>query len=351
MPIKVLLVDDSALIRGLISQAIGKHPEIAVTGRAANGAIAIALAEELQPDIIILDIEMPVMDGLTALPGLLKAAPRTKVIIASVLTERNAAISLQALSLGASDYLSKPDTQSGSHEHFYRELILKICALGGISSLQPIPESARPALLPLSAGEKLNPGGIEALAIAASTGGPQALTTLFAGLKGHLASIPIFITQHMPPTFTTIMAEQLAVTGERICHEASDGERVQPGEAYVARGNFHMLAQRDGEHVILRTSQEPPEHFCRPAADPMLRSLSHVYGSQLAALILTGMGHDGTEGAKEVIRMGGNVIAQDEASCIVYGMPKSVAERGLCKVILPLGDMAGFLIRQIDEGR
>lgn len=380
--IRLLLVDDSAVIRGLMSQALELYEEIEIVGRAANGSTAIMIAKDLKPDIIILDIEMPVMDGLTALPLLLEASPKSKIIMASTLTLRNAMVSLKALSLGATDYLAKPTAKFGQEvEEFYRELVLKIMGISGRTSLtltakkappSPTPQHTAPApspapiniapplrkeiatatrISPLAPGGRINPMGVKALAIASSTGGPQALLSLFSGLKGKLLQLPIFLTQHMPPTFTTILAEQLTHSIGRQVTEAKHGMVAAPGGVYVAPGDFHLEPQRAGDgQVILQLSQSPPENYCRPAADPMFRALSAIYGSHLLALVLTGMGQDGCEGAKDVVNHGGSVMAQDEASCVVYGMPRAVADAGLCKVVLPLPDIARFLIQQI-EGR
>lgn len=359
MTINVLLVDDSAVIRGLMAKALTADPEVAIAGTAANGVMAITMAKELKPNIIILDIEMPVMDGITALPELIKNSPSSKVIMASTLTLRNAAISMQALALGATDYLSKPSAKSGNEvDIFYRDLLSKVKALGGSQSapasaaapaVSHAPATADKMAINVTPGGALVPSGARALAIASSTGGPQALTNLFAQLKGKLQNIPIFITQHMPPTFTTILAEHIAKAGDRICVEAQDRMPVVAGQAYLAPGDYHMVAEKDAAgNVFLRINQDAPENFCRPAADPMLRSLSRVYGTHLAVAVLTGMGQDGMEGAKVVVQNGGGVVAQDEKSCVVYGMPKAVVENRLCKAVLPLSELGGYLIQQID---
>jgi len=362
MPINVLLVDDSAIIRGLLTKALSSDPDIAITGSAANGKMAIDMAGSLQPNIIILDIEMPVMDGITALPEILKVSPKSKVIIASTLSVRNAEISLKALALGATDYLAKPSTKSGTDlESFYYELRQKIhvLATGKSAPLKgtpaatvvpaPTPAGSSAPIVTVTPGGALNPQGTKALAIASSTGGPQALLTLFAQLKGTLKNIPIFITQHMPPTFTTILAEQIAKGGSRPCSEGKEGLAVQAGEAYLAPGDFHMLAEKNADGLVaLRINKDPQENFCRPAADPMLRSLSKIYGANLAVLVLTGMGQDGMEGCKIVVQNGGSVIAQNEATCVVYGMPKAVAENNLCKAVLPLPEIGAYLAAQID---
>ena len=371
MSVSVLLVDDSAIIRGLMNKALTANPHITIAGSASNGQQAISLAKELQPQIIVLDIEMPIMDGITALPELIRISPKSKIIMSSTLTLRNASISMQALSLGATDYLAKPTAKFGNEvEDFYRELITKILALGGLplSSVndtvtatpalptQHIPAAPPPSREPaanvvkLMAGELLNPSGIRALAIASSTGGPQALMTLFGQLKGHLKNIPIFVTQHMPPTFTTLLADQITKSAGRPCAEGENNEVALAGHTYIAPGDFHMVMTKNGMNdVIINLNKNPQENFCRPAADPMLRSLSAIYGQHLAVVVLTGMGQDGMEGAKDVVKHGGSVIAQDEATCVVYGMPKAVAENHLCKAILPLNDIAPLLVRQIDR--
>ncbi len=358
MVIRVMVVDDSALIRGLISRALEADSEIEIVASAANGASAVGTVQQARPDIIILDIEMPEMDGMTALPKLLALSPKSKVIMASTLTLRNAAISLEALSLGAADYLAKPSARDSENlPAFYRELIAKIKALAGqrqytlpgASAAAQAPSAQAPKsskVVGVSAMQAPLPVHlVRALAIASSTGGPQALQTIFSALPGQLLHIPIFITQHMPPTFTTLLAEHLTKTSGRPSKEAEDGEVVAPGRIYLAPGNFHMLAEKKSGNVALRLTQDAQENFCRPAADPMLRSLSPIYGQGLLTLVLTGMGQDGLEGAKIAANMGGTVIAQDEETCVVYGMPRAVIENKVCRAILPLKEMAPYLIR------
>lgn len=364
MPIQVLLVDDSAVIRGLMNKALTQDAAIEIMGTAANGAMAVAMVEKYKPDVIILDIEMPVMDGITALPLLLRASPHSKIIMASTLTQRNAEISLNALSMGASDYLAKPSAKFGKDvEDFYRDLTEKIKALASdkrkihsnpaperkaVSVPIPTPVKIIDAPIIRQSTESLRNVGIKALAIASSTGGPQALLSLFDQIQGKLTSIPIFITQHMPPTFTSIMADHLTKAGKRPVEEAKEGMVAAAGHAYVAPGDYHMVMTQDGGKVVVHVNQDMQENFCRPAADPMLRSLSAIYGKQLLVLVLTGMGQDGMEGAKIVVRNGGHVIAQDEASCVVYGMPKAVVENQLCRAVLPLSEIGKFLTQNIE---
>jgi two-component system chemotaxis response regulator CheB len=344
-----MVVDDSTIVRGLITRALTEDPGIEVVCVAVNGAMAIPLAREHQPDIILLDIEMPEMDGLTALPHLLQVAPKAKIVMVSTLTLRNATISFKALSLGASDCVAKPTARTPEElELFYRDLRGKIHALCGTRSrIAAAPASASASVTVTVTHAPIAP--VKALAIASSTGGPQALQQLFAGLAGQLGHVPIFITQHMPATFTTILAEHLAKCGERHCAEGKDGEEILPGHCYLAPGDYHMVAVRSGTRNLLRLNQEPPVNFCRPAADPMFKSLSAIYGKHLMSVVLTGMGHDGLDGAKTIVAGGGNVVAQDEASSVVWGMPKAVATANLCREILPLGDIAPWLVRHIQR--
>jgi len=362
VPIQVLLVDDSAVIRGLMSRAIAADAAIEIVGSAANGSMAIDMAKSLKPDIIILDIEMPIMDGITALPQLLKISPSSKIIMASTLTLRNAGISLQAMELGAADYIAKPSAKHGNEvENFYSELITKIKALAGSkafsSNARPSvavvakPIAPPPSVILANSNTPLYVSGVKALAVASSTGGPQALMTLFEALKGRLLNIPIFITQHMPPTFTTILAEHLTKSSGRQCFEAKDGMEATAGNVYLAAGDYHMIPEKNASgKITIKNTQDAQENFCRPAADPMLRALSKIYGKQLAVVVLTGMGQDGMLGAKEVVQNGGSVVAQDEASCVVYGMPKAVVENGLCRAVLPLAEIGKYLVKEI-EGR
>jgi two-component system, chemotaxis family, protein-glutamate methylesterase/glutaminase len=352
MTIRVMLVDDSAVVRGLITRALAAATDIQVVTSAHNGAVAISLAKQYQPDIIILDIEMPEMDGITALPKLLEMAPRTKVIMASTLTLRNADISLK---LGASDYVSKPSARDPEElKQFYHELYEKIYALAGNRKTRAAassPATALPLAPPLSDAIVLAPADVpmytpKALAIASSTGGPQALMNLFGGLKGKLGHLPIFLTQHMPPNFTTILAQHISQAGERVCTEGKNGEEVKAGQCYLAPGGYHMQAALTGGKVVVRLNQDPPVNFCRPAADPMFKSLSEVYGKYLLAVVLTGMGHDGLDGAKTIVAAGGSVVAQDEATSVVWGMPKAVAVGHLCRAVLPLNEIAGYLLKR-----
>lgn len=348
--VRVLVVDDSAVVRGLIGRNLAAAPGIEVVGSAANGELALAELARKPTDVVVLDIEMPVMDGLTALSHITAKYPLIRVIMASTLTLRNAEISLKALQLGAADYVAKPESGLGSAEAFQRELIAKVQALGARRAPRPpagpaktsAPQSLAVASRTLHWPSAKKPSII---AIGASTGGPPALQTLFAALKGAVDQ-PILLTQHMPQTFTALLAEQLGRTGDRPCAEGRDGEPIRPGHCYVAPGGWHMVVDREGMTPTIRLNQDPPENYCRPAVDPMLRSVAKVYGSGALALILTGMGHDGAAGCQAISQAGGRFIAQDEASSVVWGMPGAAAATGLAQAIMPLTEIGPWMRRE-----
>jgi len=346
---RVMVVDDSAVIRGIFRRTLEDDPAIKVVATAGNGQAALDALKGQDIDVIVLDIEMPVMDGLTALPKLLQASPSVKVIMASTLTRENADISLKALSLGAADYIPKPTSKLEIHsaKNFQRDLREKVRALGarrhGEARRAGRTEAAAPSPRPAQQPIALRPTARIApriLAIGSSTGGPQALVRLLGELRGAL-DLPIVVTQHMPKTFTAILAEHLTKASGRACAEAVDGEPIVAGRVYVAPGDQHMeVAPGHGAQPVIRLTRNPPENFCRPAVDPMFRSLAAVYGSKVLAVVLTGMGQDGLDGGKALVQAGANLIAQDEASSVVWGMPGAVANAGLCAAVLPLGEIA-----------
>lgn len=371
-PIRVMIVDDSAVIRSMIARFLGEQPRIKVVSSMPNGRAALEQLRRDPVDVVVLDIEMPVMTGLEALPLIIEAVPGIKVIMASTLTRRGAAVSLEALQKGAADFVPKPTStgEMGASQSFARELISRVLALGGRS--RAFGPSARAACGPAPAAEKagvnvaakrshglygnapivLRQASREkprVLAIGSSTGGPQALFQLFAGLKG--LRLPILLTQHMPPHFTAILAEHLArITGQP-CREAEDGEPLVGSCIFVAPGDFHMIVEDQGNgKLAVRTTKTPPENFCRPAVDPMLRSIAQCFGGRCLTLILTGMGQDGLNGGREIVRAGGTVVAQDEQTSVVWGMPGAVATNGLCSAVLPLDRLAPHLRTLIGEG-
>jgi len=353
-----MVVDDSAVIRGLLTKTLETDTEIKVVSTVGNGQAAIDALKRIDIDVIVLDIEMPVMDGLTALPKLLEARRGVQVIMASTLTLKGASVSMKALSLGAADYLPKPTTTTGisTADDFKRGLVEKVKSWGLVSrrkrglppgsagapgsNTPPPPKRLYPGEVTLrQAGV---PGKVDCLAIGSSTGGPQALFALFRSL-GRVDRMPVFVTQHMPATFTTLLAEHLAQASGMPAAEAKDGEGVVPGRIYVAPGDFHMTVEGQGASMVVRLNKNPPENFCRPAVDPMLRSIAKAYGNRTLFVMLTGMGQDGLKGARELINAGSTVIAQDEASSVVWGMPGAVASAGLCSAVLPLNDIGAHV--------
>jgi two-component system chemotaxis response regulator CheB len=357
-PIRVLIVDDSVVVRKVVSDALAVDPGIAIAGTAADGKIALAKIPLLTPDLVTLDIEMPGMNGIETLKEIKRLYPKLPVIMFSTMTERGAAITLDALSFGASDYATKP-SKSGdpdvAAERVRSELIPKIKA---ICALRPIePESS---LLPFqvvhspqplaSVPQRQDSSRIDVLAIGASTGGPNALAKMLPAFPKNFP-VPIVIVQHMPPLFTRLLSERLNDQSKITIREGIPGHVLEPGEVWIAPGDFHMTVERFGASVRLVMNQEQPENSCRPAVDVLFRSVAKVYGSNVLAVVLTGMGSDGTRGAQHIREQGGRVFVQDEASSVVWGMPGMVAEAGQADEIIPLDIMAYEIVRRIKNSR
>jgi two-component system chemotaxis response regulator CheB len=360
-PIRVMVVDDSVVVRGLVSRWIEEERGLAVAASLRNGRDAVDQIERVDPDVVILDIEMPELDGISALPLMLAKKRDVVVIMASTLTRHNAEISLKALSLGAADYIPKPETNRGvtTSATFRRELIEKIRELGGrrrrrrpprpaTAVPQPAPRAEPATPAPSAAPVKLRPFAPTAprvLVIGSSTGGPQALTTVISSLRGLVPRVPVLITQHMPPTFTTILAEHIARAGGCPAHEGVDGEPVVAGTIYVAPGGKHMQAVKRDNGVFIALDDGPLVNYCKPAVDPLFRSVAAAWGSAALALVLTGMGSDGAKGGAAIVAQGGSVIAQDEATSVVWGMPGAAAHAGICSAVLPLDQIAPKIMR------
>lgn len=362
-----MVVDDSAVIRGMLTRWLQEESDLSVCASAANGEMALSQMSKFKPDVVVLDIEMPRMDGLTALPKLLEIDPRAKIVMSSTLTTRNAEVSLKAIELGASDYLAKPEASRDANitEAFRRELLEKVRALGGARRMRPRssatavarqqqdsvvrtrPEGGLYGNSPITVRKAMT-GSPEVVGVGSSTGGPQALMAMFKSMRAPLRQ-PVLITQHMPGTFTKILAQHLDKLPGVECAEAQDGEALQTGRVYLAPGDFHMVVEGTSTRPIVRLNQDPPENFCRPAVDPLFRSLADVFGGRVLAIVLTGMGHDGLIGGQAVVSAGGMVIAQDEPSSVVWGMPGAVATGGLCSAVLPVEDI-GPAVRKISDG-
>lgn len=386
-PYRVMVVDDSAVVRGMTSRFLEEDPELEVVASVSNGQRALDTLDRAKPEVTVLDIEMPVMDGLTALPKLLAKWPSMQVIMSSTLTKANADVTIKALRDGAADYVTKPSNRGlNTQSEFQNEIRTKVKALaaavrrssGGHAVSKRKPEGgsdqetsqghttpSRAATSPRTRAAEVGSaparGGAAAeseairlrkmpdtppqiVAIGSSTGGPQALFEVIANL-GTIKQ-PILITQHMPATFTALLADHIGRQSQMPCAEARDGDRVAEGHIYVAPGGYHMTVKREGGNVMLRLSDGPAENFCRPSADPMLRSVVEVYGNRALAVILTGMGSDGLKGCQALVDAGGYIVAQDEPTSVVWGMPGAVAKAGLCSAVLPVKDIASQL-RQI----
>ncbi|CTQ55016.1 Chemotaxis response regulator protein-glutamate methylesterase [Roseibium album] len=381
-PIKVMVVDDAVVIRGLLTRWLGEDKGLKVVSSQRNGKLAVEDIEKSNPDVVVLDIEMPEMDGLTALPLMLAKKRDLIVIMASTLTRRNAEISLKALSLGAADYVPKPESTSEvtTSIDFRRELVEKVKALGARAvkmrgpartmraetragrTAQPArPVSARPATntrasfrgaaqtaatpAPSFQKKPYSSARPRILAIGSSTGGPQALQDVMKQVGTAMNDVPVVITQHMPPTFTAILAEHMGKAALRPAKEGEDGETLKPGNIYVAPGGKHMVIEKDAGAVKIRLTDGQPVNFCKPAVDPLFDSVAKVYGSASLAVILTGMGHDGASGVKTISAGGGSVITQDEETSVVWGMPGAAAQTGVCCDILPLKEIGPKISR------
>lgn len=375
--IEVMLVDDSSVIRAALAQILEEDPGIKVIASVANGQLALSALNRYVPDIIILDIEMPVMDGITALPQLLEKSPSSKVVMFSTLTEKGADITLKALSLGAVECVVKPASgdarKGGEFQGKLISLLKNLCpkkhAKASASSPHTTPASAK---APVSAkpSSAIAPGSAklaawvddgtpvqlrknfadyqgkpDILAIGSSTGGPQALFEVLKKFTNF--DVPIVVTQHMPPTFTKILANHIQQNTGVEAFEGEEGMRLERGKIYVAPGGYHMLFERKGIDVVIHLDEGPQENFCRPAVDPMFRSLIAIYGQKVFGIILTGMGNDGLQGCQNLVDIGGRMIAQDEDSSVVWGMPGAVARAGICTEVLPLEQVGPWVRKEI----
>jgi len=347
-PVRILIVDDSAVIRRLLGELLASEPEIVVAGTAANGNQALARIPEVKPDLITLDIEMPGMDGLETLVEIRKLYPKLPVIMISALTERGGTATLDALARGASDYVTKPspsETPERSHERLREELLRKIKSLCAVGQPRPGPRLT-PIPMPFSDLSARPQARIDVVAIGASTGGPNALTELIPEFPADFP-VPIVIVQHMPPLFTRLLAERLDTLAPLKVQEGREGAKVQRGQVWIAPGGQHMTVDRKGTEFVLGLNQDAQENSCRPAVDVLFRSVAQTYGANVLGVVLTGMGTDGTRGSAVVREAGGEVIVQDEASSVVWGMPGSVVAASLADRIYPLTGIGPEVVRRV----
>jgi two-component system chemotaxis response regulator CheB len=347
--VRVMVVDDVLLVRGLVAQWLTAEPDFQVVGSYRNGREAVANIAKADPDVVVLDIDMPELDGLAALPIMLAYKPDVAVIMASTLTRRNAEVSFKALKLGAADYVPKPGNSRElmAAPDFRRELVDKIRGLGRARQRRAARRDLTSVAKPGITLRPFSPAMPRALVIGASTGGPEALQLVMGRLGRAADRMPVLIAQHMPATFTAVLAEHIGRASGRPAREGLHGEPVEPGHIYVAPGGKHMRVEPVADRPTIALDDGEPVHFCKPAVDPLFRSASAVYGAGTLALVLTGMGSDGARGALAVAAAGGNVIAQDEATSVVWGMPGATAKSGACAAVLPLDVIAAKIVQLV----
>ena len=365
--LRILIVDDAVVVRRILTESLSADPELEIAGVAANGRIALARIPQVSPDLVIMDVEMPEMDGLQALAELRKSHPRLPVIMFSTLTQRGAAATLDALALGADDYVTKPSNVGSvtvAIQRVREELIPKIKLL--CEARKPVPRAAccvprqsvdHPARVPATAfptrhaarGTR-HASGASLVAIGVSTGGPNALADLLPRLPASFP-VPIVIVQHMPAIFTRMLAERLDARAPLAVREGAEGEVLRPGHVWIAPGGRHMRVVRDRASLRLQLDDGPPENSCRPAVDVLFRSLAESVGGGVLAVVLTGMGQDGLRGGQAIRAAGGQVLVQDETSSVVWGMPGAIVRAGIADGILPLDGIATELILRTADAR
>jgi two-component system chemotaxis response regulator CheB len=359
--VRILVCDDSVVIRKLLTQTLNEVPGMEVVATAALGKIALAKIQQCSPDVVILDVEMPEMDGIATLKKIRIDWPRLPVIMFSTKTERGAAATIEALTSGASDYVTKPSNVGSvvvAMARVREQMVPKIQALVsgqktiGSKRVPVIAAAAAPVAVVRSAMPIVTtrPTGprppVELLAIGASTGGPAALAEVICQLPADFP-VPIVIVQHMLATFTRHFADRLSSSAQIDVVEAEAGVELAPGTAYIARGDYHMTVERKLGRGLILANQDPPENYCRPAVDVLFRSVARVYGPSVLAVVLTGMGQDGLLGCGAIREAGGDVIVQDEATSVVWGMPGFVARAGLASDVLPLSRISSEVRRRV----
>jgi two-component system chemotaxis response regulator CheB len=352
--IRVLIVDDSAVVRRVVTSVIQEDRALEVAGTATNGRSGLVQVQECAPDVVVLDVDMPEMNGLEMLAELRKTRPTLPVVMFSSHTEKGAATTLDALSLGASDYVTKPSGMTGDEalHHLRRELIPRLKALcrDVVDMGAPVePLRAWGPFRPRPQGRIPARRHVEILAIGASTGGPDALATLLAGLPRELP-VPIVVVQHMPPHFTRLLAGRLGSKVTFPVAEGVSGTVLRPGEVWIAPGGQHMTVVRDGTSVRLRLTTDPPENSCRPSVDVLFRSVAEVYGASALAIVMTGMGRDGLAGCERIWEAQGRILVQNEATSVVWGMPGLVAQAGLAEDVLPLDQLTARIGHELSDG-
>ena len=347
--IRVLVVDDSVVIRRLVTHALSEDPAIEVVGSAPNGVIALAKIPQVNPDVITLDVEMPELDGLQTLRLLRQQYPRVRVIMFSTLTSRGASATLDALMAGADDYATKTSNVgqlSESLATLRMELLPKVRQFFRIGET-PAPAAPAPRRTPVTGPATFRPHqNRRIVALGVSTGGPTALAEIVPTFPASFP-LPIVLVQHMPPMFTRLLAERLQKHTSLEVLEAGDGAAVKPGRVLIAPGDYHMRLRRMGDQVVVSLDKGPHENSCRPAVDPLFRSVNQVYGGEVISVVLTGMGQDGLHGVEVLRAAGAYVVAQDESTSVVWGMPGAIARAGLADAVVPLDQVVPEILKQL----
>jgi two-component system chemotaxis response regulator CheB len=352
---RVLIVDDSSVVRRLLTRVVEGEPDMEVAGTASNGRIGIRMAGELRPDIMLLDMELGDVSGLDVLGAVHAAQPKLPILMFSAHTAKGAVATISALMAGATDCILKPSASDTGSDPVTatRDLVVprirqfapRLAVTASV--VQRRPAAMGPRTVVRAAPRRARQQAVQILAIASSTGGPEALDVVFGALPK--LSVPIVVVQHMPPEFTRLLAQRLSSRSAVEVVEGASGMALKPGYAYIAPGGKHMALTRSGTTMAITLNDDPPENSCRPAADVLFRSVATHYGGSTLAVVLTGMGGDGKRGCELIRTAGGTIFAQDEATSCVWGMPRAVAEAGLADAILPLDQVAGSIVEQVDQ--
>jgi two-component system chemotaxis response regulator CheB len=353
--LRVLVVDDSVVVRRMLARTLSTDPAIEVVATAPNGRIALSRIAQYAPDVVTLDVEMPEMNGLEMLAALRKTHPSLPVIMFSVFTESGSTATLSALAYAAVDYVTKPPSGTGTdvaskiiREDLVPKIKLHLPAADGAECAVPQPKMIPASYPDVSIRQQAEwlTRRVDVVVIAVSTGGPNALEELLPCFPADFP-VPILIVQHMPPVFTKLLANRLAAKSRISITEASANSVLKPGHAWLAPGGSHMAVERINGEARIKISQSPPHNSCRPSADILFRSAADVFGSHVLAVVMTGMGQDGLRGCERIREVGGQILAQDQASSVVWGMPKFVAQAGLVDQILPLGQLGQEITRRV----
>jgi two-component system, chemotaxis family, protein-glutamate methylesterase/glutaminase len=348
--VNVVVVDDSAIVRGLLTRALETDPQLKVVGAFMHGQFLMDWLKANKADVVLLDVEMPVMDGLETLERIQAEYPKIKVVMASSLTQKGGEVAVKAMAMGAADCIGKPvaSSHTESIKILVEQLVPIVVSLGTVSVDTPVRVTPKPVATKseIAVDKKIRQFICrpEIVVIGASTGGPKALTTVLTGLPSDFET-PIFIVQHMPASFTPMLAKHIMQDTGRPCSEAIDDGLVENNHTYVAPGEYHMELVRKKGQIFTKLNQNEPEHFCRPSVNPLFESATNICGEKLLSVMLTGMGDDGIEGTREVVRNNGFVIAQNQETCVVWGMPRAVVDEGLADMVLPLDKIASEVRR------